>query len=137
MKELKLNAWDRERKEMFEVSNWHKGEPHNCITRLIGFNKTQTLFIGIDVDLLEYTTINDKDGQEVYEGHIVRQQLIGGDGQNEVPLDDMIFEGVVIWDSCGWSIDSMGDGRPEIGLIDGVILEILGNKFENPELLKA
>ncbi|GAG27554.1 unnamed protein product, partial [marine sediment metagenome] len=53
------------------------------------------------------------------------------------PLDDMIFKGVVIWDSCGWSIDSMGDGRPEIGLIDGTILEIIGHKYENPELLKG
>ena len=135
MKETKFKAWWIAKKIMLDVEILDLSSSYVTVKRASVF--APDVFPMEDFNLLEYTTVNDKDNQEIYEGHIVKQQLVGGDGQDEIPIPDEIYYGVVIWDFCGWSIDSMGDSRPEIALIDGAIIEIMGHKFENPELLKG
>ena len=127
MREHKYRAWHRERKVMTKPMTL------SFIAHESGLKLQSPTD---EYEWLEYTTVNCKDGREIYEGDIVRQQFLGGDGQNEVPLDDMIFQGVVLWDFSGWGIDSMGDGEAEVDIVNNSILEVLGNKFENGELLK-
>ena len=134
MKELKLKAWVKSLHRIFQVDTIDMRSGTITYSFPTGIN---TPCYQGNYNLFEYTTINDKNNQEIYEGHIVKQQLVGGNGQDEIPIPDEIYYGVVIWDFCGWSIDSMGDGRAEIALINSAILEIMGHKFENPELLKV
>ena len=63
MERLELRAWDKKNKVMFDVFQWNRGDEFDSITRMIGFNKIETLFIGEDedIDLIQYTGKKDID----------------------------------------------------------------------------
>ena len=124
MREIKFRAWNRS-----HMLSWEWIRDMSMISQVI-------LNYANPYQVMQCTGLRDKNGKEIYEGDWVRQQFIGGDGENEVPLDDMIFEGVVLWDYSGWGIDSMGNGEAEVDIVNNSILEVLGNIWENPELLK-
>jgi len=71
MERLELRAWDRKNKVMFDVYQWNRGDEFDSITRMIGFNKIETLFVGEDIDLVQYTGKKDIDGEKLFEGDIV------------------------------------------------------------------
>lgn len=98
-----------------------------------------------DVELMEYTGIKDYSGTMIFEGDIVRSQW-KHDGQNNY---DYEVTGFVEWDyeRSQWSInaefaDSTGYRtmpicryeREEI-IEDGI--EVIGNIYDNPELLEV
>ena len=124
MREIKFRAWNGK-----HMLSWDWICAMDMISQVI-------LNYANPYQVMQCTGLRDKNGKEIYEGDWVRQQFIGGDGENEVPLDDMIFEGVVLWDYSGWGIDSMGNGEAEVDIVNNSILEVLGNIWENPELLK-
>ena len=70
--------------------------------------------------LMQYTGLKDKNGKEIYEGDIVKNYI----GQ----------VGTIIWvkKTCGFEIDMKCIGRHGIQKR----LEIIGNIYENPELIK-
>jgi len=76
--------------------------------------------------LMQYTGLKDKNGKEIYEGDVVKNGY--GDNQ-EVTFGE--------W-NCGECSDVYGyqfdAARSREN--DSLILEVIGNKYENPELLK-
>ncbi len=77
---------------------------------------------------LQYTNKNDIKGTEIYDGYIIKREyeVLGG---NDIT-------GVVKFDECAWWIVNEIEQRSEI-LFDEIAIDIiLGNKWENPELLK-
>ena len=77
-----------------------------------------------------------------YEGdYVVMDCWNGGDGIDE-PSHHDIFEGIVIYDKkiCRFGLQTKlcDEGQIEVGLEDSRFteIEILGNKWENPELLE-
>ena len=86
----------------------------------------------VDPDTVgQYTGLHDKNGKEIYEGDIVKRtcDLIGAEHDN--------FTGVVKFECAAFMLENFDktDGRY---LWDDVQeLEILGNIYENPELLAA
>ncbi len=81
----------------------------------------------IDVNTIgQYTGLHDKNGKEIYEGDIVKALISG-----------RWFVGKVIYEHSGFTIDVMNNKELEFGR-RGIIehwTEVIGNIYENPELL--
>lgn len=124
MREIKFRAWLKEHKSMIDVMEididnqtifyyWfgdHDGHFEN-------FNK---------IDLMEYTGLKDKNNKEIYEGDIL------SDGNNEKPYK-------VIFENGSFRAEFKGDfDEYSFDLIDVVLqgCEVVGNIYENPELIK-
>ena len=83
------------------------------------------------VELMQFTGLKDKNGREIYEGDIVK---VFYENHDDTPKQEMTRLVVVDWreELCGF----------EIGYIDHHMpyyhdYEVLGNIYENPELLEA
>lgn len=75
--------------------------------------------------LMQYTGLKDKNGVEIYEGDIVREN-------GEFGEDDRY---VVEYEFNGFWLKGRGDNEFDFGNPDN--MEVIGNIWENPELLEA
>lgn len=165
MKEIKFRAWDVNRKKMYyddEGSHEYehvKGGIAEIVTRVIPHPDFGGIFlngpgdaaIAIEYDvwecelsesptriygyLMQYTGLKDKNGKEIYEGDVVSLQVSNYDPESAKNPYEV---GILSW-MDGRYIFLSDDAVYEMtdcliaGVWDG---EILGNEFENPELLK-
>jgi uncharacterized phage protein (TIGR01671 family) len=127
MREIKFRAFLKKEKLMCEVLEWiHNGRIKVSIQDSGGF-----LIQPEDFELMQYTGLKDKNGKEIYEEDIVkfemtREKLIDHPVMTAFENETAIYQGAVKWEEYGW--------RP---FIDGEVkkLEVIGNIYENPELL--
>ena len=90
--------------------------------------------IGIEVDpetICQYTGLTDKNGKKIWEGDIL-----------EGHLDDKFPEDVtrekVIWNESGWKTEESGSvDKTYLDEFDTENFEVVGNVFDNPELLEV
>ena len=113
MREIKFRAWDKIRKEMIEIHNLYWFE-ENCVR----FNGDG------GAEILQFTGLKDKNGKEIYEGDVV--QIYNGKNI-ELPPFEVIFE---------YNSYSMYNKDRNLHLVCFDVCEVIGNKFENPEMLK-
>lgn len=128
MRDIKFRAWDKKLKE------WTNYSISNIDDTLIDFYNKETGFWESDREgerfiLCQYTGLKNYNGKEIYEGDIVRSEwFLGWIGVAKY-LDNnqsFVFE----------SIDKNYRGsRVSLGRTEQYV-KILGNIYENPELLK-
>ena len=75
----------------------------------------------------QFTGLKDKNGKEIYEGDVIRHR-----SRNEYgSIQDVDTE--VRWEGTGWNFLGGNGAFPIVETDSG---EVIGNIYENPELLK-
>lgn len=140
MREIKFRAWERNKKKMSEdfgltAFDYDYFAPEGWNLR--------------DMEIMQFTGLKDKNGKEIYEGDIVIKPYITPygdltdreDGRFNIGFEHGQF---VIYDIepqplANWCKSSKGDYVSNYGnktiTEDVTVLEIIGNIYENPELL--
>lgn len=135
MREIKFRAWLKRGFIVDVVSidfenryiTWDDGQ----ISRSEPPDKEYEIEPFKDIELLEYTGIKDIHGHEIYEGYLVRYTI-----PEDVPENERDVRKVIWVDGmCGFQGRTLND-RFEC-FLDTETFEIIGNIYENPELLKA
>jgi len=133
---------------------WHKPTKTIQVVALIDFNNKRLDTYGIDepiynipfedVDLREYTGLKDKNGKEIFNGAIVKKTYINFNSfsrKNEEKFTlykvnwDIEFSCFRPFASNPYECSYTGDY--EDARINSVEVEVIGNYFENPELLNC
>lgn len=129
MREIKFRAWNKNFKKMYKIGQitLEKGtwnyEPDN--REYIGMSiPYQPSFV-----LMQYTGLKDKNGKEIYEGDIVyikgETELL--DIKGKVEYSDIFAQYIITnTKNIAYETEALGDYEN---------IEVIGNEFDNPELL--
>ena len=156
-REIKFRAWLKEEKQMVNVQELLLGPGAACITHWIPGNKYLQKRAD-QIELMQFTGLHDKNGKEIYEGDIVKHSYPAGHTTYQVKIGE--FDNGEEYDShesgCGvyletvfehyfverWkdeSFDKWFKKEEEIRNVDSYPsiddCEVIGNIYENPELL--
>jgi len=131
MREIKFRAWDLDEKE-------------DCRVLAIRWDVTGGIQIGLPikdgiglrwlhisrVKLREFTGLKDKNGKEIFEGDII-QRLVKDDGREYIQTFEIVWND----EDAEFSPRAKNGWEPCIGPVHKDS-EIIGNIYENPELLE-
>ena len=129
-RQIKFRAWDKLGKHMYYAN------PHFSLDFLGKVYNLQNGAAGDDFELMQYVNLKDKDGKEIYEGDIVilRESRSIRDCKVLVSYNYMAFTFKYL---SSMRLESFIPMELEIGQSSIGGTEIIGNMFENPELLPA
>lgn len=118
MREIKFRVWDRERKKILQIQR-HSFKTNKSMP--YGWN-IEYVFDG----LMQYTGIKDKNGTEIYEGDIIKysHKAVGE------------IRRVVSYKYGMFGVNGIMDGThiPFANILESEY-EVIGNIYENPELI--
>lgn len=119
MREIKFRAWHKKEKWMDGVWAWDIEHGMLCFT-----SHSQTSMK--DCILMQFTGLLDKNGKEIYEGDIFKlvigTYIVEWDGSGLYHCKSLKYP-----NCCGFTLSEPNCRG----------CEIIGNRFENPELLKV
>jgi len=120
MREIKFRAWLADLKEIVSVTDLHLED------KMIGFESKENKDVWNikHFKLMQFTGLKDKKGIDIYEGDILENP------KNKTS--------VVVWTLNGYFAESKKDDRITsfpVSLYFVENIEIIGNIYENPELL--
>lgn len=155
MEEIKLRAWHLKMKRMFKANSRACFEITQSGWRYTGTwpkdknNTSRVLFTDKDARLMKYTGLEDKNGKEMFFDDIVKFRFYDVDER----LDTWIGTAVIVKtmnNGAGLMFDHLKDnpvvvravlegGQIEDYWPDNELwdIEVIGNIYENPELLKS
>lgn len=152
MREIKFRAWDKEYNKMWFMGQ--EGESIGDWTFQTYFNKKgcfeAVIFRCFDngaglenkdikLPIMQYTGLKDKNGKEIYEGDILKEQIT----KESIYPEENIFY-VVIFNDGMFTTKTLYLNYNSLSGIDCMGIsgknktsEVIGNIYENPELLKG
>jgi len=115
MREIKFRAWGETEGEMTYSGDW-EGLRH--LARHMQYSDGS-------LHIMQYTGLHDKNGKEIYEGDVVKNEF------GECGVVEWVGGGFCSKYFPPWSWDIM---QPFDGIMESQT--VIGNRYENPELLK-
>ena len=131
-REIKYRAWLKEEKKMVIVETIdfsEKSIQYLEKNEIIDAYLLRTTFLE-DIELMQYTGIKDKNGKEIYEGDILKYKFPYDRRLKHVSLVKFIETEA----SFGLK-DIYGNEIPLYRITANNYFEVIGNIYENPELL--
>jgi len=117
MREIKFRAWDKSSSEMMSHEEFC---PDDNVTDYDGWVDLDSWLRSDDYVIMQYTGLKDKNGKEIYEGDIFKKGRV----KFTIEFRDGAFEMI--------GINIISVIRLSHSYRD---IEIVGNIYENPELL--
>lgn len=126
MREIKFRTWDLKTKTMHMVENINFCGRE---TVTVQYNPVKKICLD-SVLLMQYTGAKDKNGVEIYEGDIIRHQSGKYGTDFEIKWSPIL---------CGFTAMQIESGHPSPQLNQGTMsyFEVVGNIYENPELVES
>ena len=142
MRDIKFRAYIRDKNprvpreinKIVEVKSLHLGSKK----AIIGYSGGNYSIRFDEIELMQYTGLKDKNGKEIYEGDIVKVKLYKGE-------EEEYFLGKVEYFGSNFIVDSDNNSDYYVYDLDGFGIdfkynledcEVIGNIYENPELLE-
>ncbi|MEK3729676.1 YopX family protein [Lysinibacillus sp. FSL W8-0953] len=135
MREIKFRAWDYNNECIipWEKITLEKDEGENTFSVVVFDGAVGDHFD--DFPYMQYTGLKDKNGKEIFEGDIVEYNdfnslRTGGHAEDKIIVGKVTF-------GCGmWMVEEKNCGHDLYeGLVNDEELEVIGNIYENPEML--
>lgn len=138
MREIEFRCWDKVNKKMWHnVQNAYDTLHHHCLHSEdenceCFFDNCSFGAVLVDNDLIvmQYTGLKDKNRVKIFEGDLIE---LDGYGRGKVVFDEAMFQYKPL--GFSWQIEPGVNCDAFYPTIDAQ-LEIIGNIYENPELLK-
>ena len=135
MREIKFRAWLEQDSKMIQLFGFRKrGRLYDLYINDSAFDLHDHIVEYEEyVTLMQSTGMKDKNGKEIYEGDIVNA-IAGDEYGYETGIRIVVFSGI----DMGWSLPEEAGNGFGLPLNWGGYesLEVLGNIYENSELLK-
>ena len=125
----KFRAWAEEGKVMYYDVYTFKDDTLLLSYDEIAFDEVPAS----DFILMQSTGLKDKNGKEIFEGDVVKYE-VGRNTVTEEVAYDKNFAGFGVRDA---DIDIIFTFLQLADVVDLISLEVVGNKYENPELLEG
>nr|WP_298927364.1 YopX family protein [uncultured Erythrobacter sp.] len=119
-REIKFRVWDKASNQMLDNDCLLHGDYGEWPRIVFALNGEDA-----DYTLMQFTGLTDKNGTEIYEGDVVE-------------LHGQLFAAVYDAPQFWLSKDGSPDGLEDTFYSDsGMLYEVVGNVYENPELLRT
>lgn len=131
-REIKFRAWDKTVSKMVEIGEMVVGETTTAWIKNID-GSSHMIVHGESGEFMQYTGLKDKNGKEIYEGDILEKDVYDKPFSDtrksckmtmKIVFSEGAYHGITIKNQKGY----------RYGV--GVGGEIIGNIYQNPELLK-
>ncbi len=133
MREIKYRMWNKKEKKMYDVGVLDFDDKKAYMKGYLNHTVSNYMYMFEDIELMQFTGLHDKNGKEIYEGDIVHipddyEEYGFASGENySIDYKDERFRLKPKYkpNACGYDLEYTDE------------LEVIGNIYENPELLKG